>query len=711
MDLLDPRHYRLDDILRRPYTPTTPFGASGDCLWATSPQGWGFRNGVHWVHRTYPEGMSPFTLRLRVDGEFIEPADALYRPSHVTLNGVGAESGVQITEDKFITRDDVVVSVLSLRNPGESVADVEIDLQWGIPSGFNELRRGIAVYVHREGPPGDDLRLRVPPGYRLTLVFAVAFAPTREEAERRAARWRHETNPVRTQVDAYQKWFDQNIPRFDCSDIWLTKMWYHRWYVVRKNHLKPGVGLTLEETFTEGKWNSEWYSASITYGAGHILRETRWLQDAEYARNYFRGFARNQREDGLYRSWYVDGIARPDGDEGKYTDWITAAVWDLHLVHPDERFLREARPALEKNVAYWQTHDWDNDGLLVVDSHWWTGMEWQPSFFYTTSYELGERRDGNDVQNPVKRLDLTSYQYANVTALAKVQHLLGNEDAARDCEALAAKIQSGVEQKMWDQASGFLYDLLPGTDEKMRTAKTIAAFYPFYAGINNNVFPRAWSHLTEEFWTTYPPASTATDSPAYSQEKEMKGKPLTICYWNGPTWPHANSLVISGLARSLQTIPEEHSKPGELRKALFDMLQSFGRVQFEEGDYSRPLTGEFYRGDTGQWMTPERDYNHSTWADLIITTVAGLVPRADDVLEVSPLLPPASEGGWTHFCLENIPYHGRRLTLVWDDPSTAEDAYQDGDKGFTVYVDGVRLYHQEDLSSFMVNLPPISRYN
>jgi hypothetical protein len=60
----------------------------------------------------------PLHVALFVDGDEVMPADALYRPSHVTLHGLHADSGLQITEDKFLTQDDVVVSILSLRKPG-----------------------------------------------------------------------------------------------------------------------------------------------------------------------------------------------------------------------------------------------------------------------------------------------------------------------------------------------------------------------------------------------------------------------------------------------------------------------------------------------------------------------------------------------------------------------------------------------------------------
>lgn len=706
--LLDARHYRLDDLLRRPYTPLTPFGSGGNCVWATSPQGWGFREGVHWVHKTGQSGLAPFTLTIWADGANVEPGDAVYRPSHTTLHARDDVTGLQVTEDKFITQDDVVVSVLSLRNASDDMAEVKVELGWGVAGGENRFRGNIPVYVHREGPPGDDLRQRLPPGGRERMVFAVAFAPTQAEAVRRASYWARNENAVREHSEAYQAWFDENVPRFDCSDPWATKMWYHRWYVVKKNHANPQTGLTLEDTFSEGRWNVEWYTASITYGAGHVLRETRWLRDKKFCQNYLRGFVRNQREDGLFRSWYVDGIARPDADEGKYTDWITGAAYDVQLVHPDTNFLAEIAPALEKNVAYWQTHATGGDALLIVDDHWWTGMEWQPSFFYQVDYHLGEKRDGRDVQNPVKRTDLTAYQYANARGLARIQTLIGNVEAANRANALADTIQRDTLRLMWDEGDGFFYDLLPGTNEKMRTAKTIAAFYPFYAGLPNAEHTRAWDALVNPqlFWTTHPPASTAQDSPAFSQEKRMRDKPVTGCYWNGPTWPHANSLVISGLARSLR---EHGEQGGANRQTLFALFNSFCRAQFEQGDFARPHTGEFYRGDAGDWQTKERDYHHSTWADLVLTGIVGIVPREDNVLEVSPLLPPEYEDvpTWTHFCVENVPYHGHLLTLVWDDPAHPEDAYHDGDKGFTVYANGERLHHQETLAPFTVALPAL----
>jgi len=218
----------MDLLLRRPYLPGTPFGAAGETIWATSPQGWGFRDSVYWRRAVPAAELRPFLLDVRADGDEISVGDALYRPSHVTLHGLHEASGLQITEDKFLTEDDAVVSVFSVRNPGEYTVEFQLDYSWGMPQGENHID-GESVWIRRDAPPGDDLRQRFPSGARRTFVFVVAFADSREKALQRSLSWRDHPDPVRAQSEMTQRWFDANMPRFDCSDPWITKLWYHRW--------------------------------------------------------------------------------------------------------------------------------------------------------------------------------------------------------------------------------------------------------------------------------------------------------------------------------------------------------------------------------------------------------------------------------------------------------------------------------------------------
>jgi hypothetical protein len=70
---------------------------------------------------------------------------------------------------------------------------------------------------------------------------------------------------------------------------------------------------------------------------------------------------------------------------------------------------------------------------------------------------------------------------------------------------------------------------------------------------------------------------------------------------------------------------------------------------------------------TGYWLKGDqlrsRYYNHSTFADLIITGLMGLRPGEDDILEINPLIP---DEQWNWFCLDNLMYHGKNIAIVWD---------------------------------------------
>ena len=97
---------------------------------------------------------------------------------------------------------------------------------------------------------------------------------------------------------------------------------------------------------------------------------------------------------------------------------------------------------------------------------------------------------------------------------------------------------------------------------------------------------------------------------------------------------------------------------------------------------------------------PERgkDYNHSTYCDLVISGLVGLRPRADDTVEVNPLAPDS----WNFFCLDQVRYHGRWLTILWDKTG---DRYHRG-AGLRVLADGKEIAASEELKRLTAPLPP-----
>ena len=98
-------------------------------------------------------------------------------------------------------------------------------------------------------------------------------------------------------------------------------------------------------------------------------------------------------------------------------------------------------------------------------------------------------------------------------------------------------------------------------------------------------------------------------------------------------------------------------------------------------------------------VIPERgkDYNHSTFCDLVISGLVGLRPRADGTAVVNPLLPADT---WEYFCLDEVACQGRRLTILWDRTGAR---YGRG-PGLRVLVDGKEAESRTDLGPLTIRL-------
>jgi hypothetical protein len=162
----------------------------------------------------------------------------------------------------------------------------------------------------------------------------------------------------------------------------------------------------------------------------------------------------------------------------------------------------------------------------------------------------------------------------------------------------------------------------------------------------------------------------------------VDGKKLPECQWNGPSWPFDTTLVLEAMANLLNDYTQDVVHADDYVR----LLKQYTRQHYLNG---QPDLQEDYNPDTGNvivGLPRSHHYNHSDYDDLIITGLAGLRPRADDILEINPLIPtdPNSTNSIDYFCLENVPYHGQLVTIVYDRDGRH---YKKG-AGLSVYVNG-----------------------
>ncbi len=114
---------------------------------------------------------------------------------------------------------------------------------------------------------------------------------------------------------------------------------------------------------------------------------------------------------------------------------------------------------------------------------------------------------------------------------------------------------------------------------------------------------------------------------------------------------------------------------------------------------------EDYHPETGQpivGLDRSHHYFHSGFNDLVLTGLVGIRPRADDVLEVNPLLPDAADPqslGW--FRVQDVPYHGHKIAVTWD----ADGSHYRRGRGLAIAVDGREIARRDTLGRVEIPLP------
>ena len=187
------------------------------------------------------------------------------------------------------------------------------------------------------------------------------------------------------------------------------------------------------------------------------------------------------------------------------------------------------------------------------------------------------------------------------------------------------------------------------------------------------------------------------------------------CQWNGPSWPFATSVTLTGLANLLNTQKQNYITKNDYLKLLqiyarcHSLTKDDGSVVPWIDENINPFTGDWISRtrlktwNDGTWSSAKggvergKDYNHSTFCDLIISGLIGIRPQEDNVLVINPLVP---DDVWDYFCLENVIYHGKNITILYDKTGKK---YNKG-KGLILFVDGIRKASSQNLSKLKCKL-------
>lgn len=445
-------------------------------------------------------------------------------------------------------------------------------------------------------------------------------------------------------------WASENIPFFDCPDKEIEEIYYFRWWTYRKHLKKTADGFVVTQFLPDVAWARKYN----TINTSQHFSEGRWIHDPGYLDDYT-------------FFWFRKG-----GDPKFYSFWPAYESYARYLVNLDHTLIVALLPDFISNFKAWAAEGPRGHGGRLLDN----GLYWQIDSWDGMEFSIG----GSGA-----RPSINSYLYGDAAAIACIAELAGKSDTAGEFRQKAAKIKSGVQNLLWDQEAHFFktraYAKAKGDygndplypDDSLVDVREQIGFTPWYFNLPDAGYEAAWKQLMdpEGFYAPFGPTTAEIRHPGFTVAPGG-------CVWNGRSWPYATSITLAAMANLLNHYQQDFVDKND----YFTLLKIYARSHhLKRADGSViPWIDEDLDPFTGEWMTrsylrslPEvskadggrergKDYNHSSFCDLIITGLAGFRPRADDILEINPLIP----DDWDYFCLDHLLYHGQLITVLFD---------------------------------------------
>jgi len=456
--------------------------------------------------------------------------------------------------------------------------------------------------------------------------------------------------------DSAWAWMKNNIPLFECPQQNFEEMYYFRWWSLRKHITDTPHGYGITEFLVDRSYADKYNL--ISCALGHHIYEFRWVHNPEFIEQNV-------------KLWYRGNDGERMDKLMNFSSWTADALYKRYLVNKDEKFLLDIYPDLVDEYAAWEKNRIREDGLFwQIDVK--DGMEESLS-------------GGRHVQNV--RPTINSYMFGNAEALSNIAAIKGDKASESYFSDKAEKIQNLVEERLWNSNDMF-FETLTEKDTSSNVREAIG-FIPWYFNLpeKNSGFEVAWKQVKDEQGFSAPFGLTTAER----RSPRFRSHGTGTCEWDGAVWPFATSQTLTAMANLLNN----YNQDVVCEEDYFKQMNLYVESQYYRG---RPYIGEYLDETTGYWLMGDRErsryYNHSTFNDLIITGLVGLHPRADDKIEVNPLIP---QDKWDWFCLDNVLYHGDIITILWD--KTGEK-YNKG-KGFKIFRNGKEIVSSEKLEKLI----------
>ncbi len=458
------------------------------------------------------------------------------------------------------------------------------------------------------------------------------------------------------------EWLQNEIPLLECPDEDIERTYYFRWWVYRKHIKKTPEGYMVTEFLPEVPWSGKYNL--INAAVGHHIMEGRWLKHADkYLKDYIYFFLNNQEEGMRYSSWLLWAA--------KEFQMITGSL--------------QISDFLKKAIPYYSA--WEKARKTEC------GLFWSVDDRDAMEFSISGTRNGKMLKGI--RPTLNSYMYGDAMAIYLLSEQCGQaldefRSKAEDiCQKMWKLLWKDDFFRAWHPENGIFSDTNNRNLEK--APRELIGYIPWYFGMPKQGHERVFLYLEDpKIFSTKFGITTADQShPEFLFHSEHE------CLWNGYIWPFATAQTLTALiqaaeadrkiyggifCRLLRQYAKQHSLTLQNGKKIMwiDEVRSpyedvwFSREKLKECGWPKEKGG-YERG---------KDYNHSTFCDLVITGLAGVRVKNNTVF-FRPMLPET----WQYFRLDNLNVLGDSYQITYD-----KNGEKYGKRGWTVLRNGVEVF-------------------
>lgn len=441
------------------------------------------------------------------------------------------------------------------------------------------------------------------------------------------------------------EWMKKEIPKFECPDKELEKIYYFRWWTYRKHIKETKKGYAVSEFLLDVPWGSKYNI--INAASGHHISEGKWLKHAD-----------------KYLEDYIELLL--DKNSGVnchgYSSWLLYALKEYF----DTVGYKGLTETLFEKIL-WYHSVWEEIHLLP------NGMYWSIDLADAMEFSISGT---DEKQNPTRgiRPTLNSYMYADCVVIAHFANKLGKYETEKEFTEKAAILKKKINEELWRDGfyRAFHYqDVWTEAFSEKDIPMEEIGYLPWMFQI-----PPAG----REFVFDYLQDKEIFDAPVGIATADMRDKRFLYeaeheCLWNGYVWPFATSQTLKAMINVIRDY-----NGAKYKKDFIYHLKKYAAAHYKvEADGTKTLwIDEVLHPFRQEWtsvvylkehnfpkpMGPEgrgQYYNHSTFCDLIISGVCGVEIKEGEV-RVNPIVPEE----WEWFRLTDIYIGNKRYSINYD---------------------------------------------